>query len=48
LIAEVTTLDGPHGVPEQMPQHDLDYRTHFERRKRQAGHPIWRAEFVRR
>jgi tRNA (guanine-N7-)-methyltransferase len=47
-IAEVTTLDGPHGVPEQTPQHDLDYRTHFERRKRQAGHPIWRAEFIRR
>jgi tRNA (guanine-N7-)-methyltransferase len=48
LIADVTTLDGPHDVPERSPEHDLDYRTHFERRKRQAGHSIWRAEFIRR
>jgi len=25
------------------PEHDLDYRTHFERRTRLAGAPVWRA-----
>ncbi|MBM4010562.1 MAG: tRNA (guanine(46)-N(7))-methyltransferase TrmB [Planctomycetota bacterium] len=25
------------------PEHDLDYRTHFERRTRLAGEPVWRA-----
>jgi tRNA (guanine-N7-)-methyltransferase len=30
-----------------MPQHDLDYRTHFERRTRLAGAPVWRAALVR-
>jgi len=24
-------------------EHDLDYRTHFERRTRLAGAPVWRA-----
>jgi len=27
--------------------HDLDYRTHFERRTRLAGEPVWRAVLVR-
>jgi len=29
------------------PAHDLDYRTHFERRTRLAGMPVWRAAVVR-
>ncbi|MBM4021327.1 MAG: tRNA (guanosine(46)-N7)-methyltransferase TrmB [Planctomycetes bacterium] len=29
------------------PNHDLDYRTHFERRTRLAGMPVWRAALVR-
>jgi len=29
--------------PEIAPTHDLDYRTHFERRTRLAGAPVWRA-----
>ncbi len=29
-------------------EHDLDYRTHFERRTRLAGKPIWRAVLRRR
>lgn len=29
-------------------EHDLDYRTHFERRMRQAGEAVYRARFVRR
>ena len=45
LIAEKTPLVGPLPVPERNPEHDLDYLTHFERRKRQAGLPIYRSEF---
>jgi len=29
------------------PAHDLDYRTHFERRTRLAGLPVWRAALER-
>ena len=29
------------------PVHDLDYRTHFERRTRLAGMPVWRAALER-
>jgi tRNA (guanine-N7-)-methyltransferase len=29
-------------------EHDLDYRTHFERRTRLAGAPVWRAVLMRR
>jgi tRNA (guanine-N7-)-methyltransferase len=47
LIREVTRLAGPIDVPERMPEHDLDYRTHFERRTRLSGEPVYRAEFVR-
>ena len=40
-----TSLQGPYSVDEEEPQHDLDFRTHFERRKRQAGETIFRAQF---
>jgi tRNA (guanine-N7-)-methyltransferase len=45
LMSRVSPLVGPQPVPERTPDHDLDYRTHFERRKRKAGLPIFRAEF---
>jgi len=45
LIEETTTLEGPFEVAEQPAEHDLDYRTHFERRKRKHGEPVYRAEF---
>ncbi len=48
LLAHVPTLEGPQDVDEKAPEHDLDYRTHFERRKRQAGLPIYRSLFVKR
>ena len=44
-IAEATGLIGPHAEPEQAPEHDLDYRTHFERRTRLAELPVYRAVF---
>ncbi|QDU55459.1 tRNA (guanosine(46)-N7)-methyltransferase TrmB [Aeoliella mucimassa] len=47
LLEQVPTLAGPQAVEERDPEHDLDYRTHFERRKRQAGLPIYRSLFVR-
>lgn len=45
LIASQTELTGPFDVPEDEPAHDLDYRTHFERRMRLHGEPVYRAEF---
>jgi tRNA (guanine-N7-)-methyltransferase len=45
LLAKETTFDGPLEVPERAPEHDLDYRTHFERRTRLAELPVYRSEF---
>ena len=45
LIARVSKLEGPLPVAERAPEHDLDYRTHFERRKRRDDLPIYRSEF---
>ena len=47
LIAQVTPLLGPLEVPESIAQHDLDYRTHFERRMRLHGLPVYRALFTK-
>jgi tRNA (guanine-N7-)-methyltransferase len=48
LIAKSTTLAGPLEVPERPAVHDLDFRTHFERRMRLHGEPVYRSEFVKR
>jgi tRNA (guanine-N7-)-methyltransferase len=48
LIAAQTTLAGPHEVAERSAEHELDYRTHFERRTRLAELPVYRAEFRKR
>ena len=37
----------PADVPQRQAEHDLDYRTHFERRTRLAGQPVWRAALER-
>ncbi len=47
LITACTGLLGPLAVDEQPAQHDLDYRTHFERRMRLRGLPVYRSEFRR-
>lgn len=44
-LAEHTQLSGPHAVQEKPADHDLDYRTHFERRMRLHGQAVYRAEF---
>lgn len=45
LVREATHLAGPFDVPERAPEHELDFRTNFERRTRLAGEPVYRAEF---
>jgi tRNA (guanine-N7-)-methyltransferase len=45
VIASATKLAGPFPVEEKPADHDLDYRTHFERRMRQHGEAVYRAEF---
>jgi tRNA (guanine-N7-)-methyltransferase len=45
LVAEHTPLVGPLEVAERAPEHDLDFRTHFERRMRLAELPVYRSEF---
>jgi len=47
LIAEVTKLEGPLEVTERPAEHDMDYRTNFERRMRLHEVPVHRAEFRR-
>lgn len=48
LLSAYTHLDGPHEVPEAPAQHDLDYRTHFERRTRLQGKPVYRGQWYKR
>jgi tRNA (guanine-N7-)-methyltransferase len=45
LIAAHTRLVGPLPVPERPAEHDLDFRTHFERRMRLLDEPVYRAQF---
>lgn len=45
LLAAHTTLSGPMSVAEPPAEHDMAYRTHFERRVRLASEPVHRAEF---
>ncbi|MCL2305791.1 MAG: tRNA (guanosine(46)-N7)-methyltransferase TrmB [Planctomycetaceae bacterium] len=47
LLASATKLSGPHEIPENEPQHDMDYHTHFERRTRLHGETVYRALFVK-
>lgn len=47
LIAARIPLEGPQPVATAVATHDLDYRTHFERRTRLAAQPVFRAEFVK-
>lgn len=46
LAAATGLYAPPVEEPAREPEHDLDYRTHFERRTRLAGGPVWRAALV--
>jgi tRNA (guanine-N7-)-methyltransferase len=48
LLAAQTTLLGPLPVPETPAEHDMAYRTHFERRMRLASEPVYRSEFKKK
>lgn len=48
LIQADTSFAGPFEVPEEAAEHDMDYRTHFERRMRLHDEPVYRAEFRKR
>ena len=45
LIAASTQLAGPFDVSERCASGELHYRTHFERRMRLHGEPVYRAEY---
>ena len=45
LMKEHSKLSGPHHVDETVSEHDMDYRTHFERRMRKNDHPVFRSQF---
>jgi tRNA (guanine-N7-)-methyltransferase len=47
LLASDTKLSGPHFVDERVAEHSMDYRTHFERRTRLNGLPVYRSQFVK-
>jgi tRNA (guanine-N7-)-methyltransferase len=47
LISAKTPLVGPLAVSERPAEHNLDFRTHFERRTRLHGEAVYRAEFVK-
>jgi tRNA (guanine-N7-)-methyltransferase len=46
-VMDTTNLLGPRFVPERPANHAMDYLTHFERRARLNGQPIYRAVFVK-
>jgi tRNA (guanine-N7-)-methyltransferase len=48
LLASQTTLLGPLPVSETPAEHDMAYRTHFERRVRLASETVYRSEFRKR
>jgi tRNA (guanine-N7-)-methyltransferase len=47
LIAACTTLQGPISPQKTPALHDMDYRTHFERRMRRTNEPVYRAEYLK-
>lgn len=46
-VMELTPLLGPKYVPERPAHHSMDYTTHFERRARNDGQPVYRAIFIK-
>jgi len=44
-MKEHSDLAGPIHVEELVAEHDMDYRTHFERRMRKYDHDVFRSQF---
>ena len=47
LLEGIPQLEGPFPVEPREAAHDMDYRTHFERRVRLNDEPVYRSRFVR-
>ncbi len=47
LMKTHSDLSGPHPVAVAPAEHDLDYRTHFERRMRLLEHDVFRSQFCK-
>lgn len=47
LITTIPELLGPQSESERPAEHELDYRTHFERRMRLQGLSVFRSVFSR-
>lgn len=45
LVKQCSDLGGPFEVAPVAPEHDMDYRTHFERRMRKGGHDVFQVQF---
>lgn len=45
LMSQHSQLEGPQVVAEKPAEHDLDFRTHFERRMRLLDHDVFRSQF---
>lgn len=45
-VMQLTKLSGPRYVAQRDPSHSMDFTTHFERRARLNGQPVYRAVFV--
>ena len=46
-VMDSTALIGPKFIAERTASHSMDYTTHFERRARLNGQPIYRALFIK-
>ena len=44
-LADESDLSPPESVQPALAEHDMDYRTHFERRMVKNDHPVFRARF---
>jgi tRNA (guanine-N7-)-methyltransferase len=48
MIAELTNWEGPLLVAQREAQDDMDYHTHFERRTRRNGMPVYRTLYLKK
>lgn len=46
-LMDLTALQGPRYVLQRTAAHPMDYTTHFERRARTHGQPVYRAVFIK-
>ena len=47
-VEQFPMLEGPLDVEARPAEHDMDYRTHYERRTRRYDRPVYRSLYVLR